>query len=886
MDRQQLFLIDGHALIYRAYFAFIRNPLVNSKGQNTSAAFGFANYIIKLLETYNCIYCAVVLDSSKPTFRHDMYSQYKANRQEMPDELKSQIPIINEIIKALSIPSVIEDGFEADDLIGAITKKAVDEGFEVLLVTKDKDLMQLVGPHVKMLAPEGTGTLQTIGVNEVIEKMGVAPEKIVDYLALIGDSSDNIPGVPGIGPKNAIKILEQCGSVERLLLDPSVLGNVKLTQKIVDNKENLILSKELATLRNSSTIIDIEALKRGNIDRILCKNLFRDLEFHSLMRNPMFGESETIKTEISPIKSTDELEHLKKLLLESKYFSMCMFLSDENLFEASLLGIGFSIDSVKSYFLPLEKNWSEQLLPLKDIFESDEIHKIGHDIKSDIQILKRCGIDARGIVFDIMIAAYLLDPGKRDYSLDILTGEWLKKDIPQISSLLGEGKNKIGRSQLSPEIIAEYCGKASSCIFQMKSKMEEKLNDANLTSLFNSIELPVTSILAEMEQIGIIIDKGHLCGLSGEYGELLQQLSNEVFQIAGETFNLNSPKQIGEILFDKLQLPGAKKTKNGSHSTNADILESLAPDFPIVGKILEYRELQKLCSTYIDALPLQINQFSGRVHTTFNQTIAATGRLSSTNPNLQNIPIRSEEGRRIREAFIAEKGYVLMSADYSQIELRILAHLSADPFLIQAFREDKDIHTLTASAIFGCFPEMVTTDMRRAAKTINFGLMYGMGPLNLSRQLSISFGEAKKFIDTYFMQFPRIKNYMESSIQKVRDCGFSETIFGRRRYLPEINAKNRIIREAAERTAINTPVQGAAADIIKIAMINVDKKIKNVFPTARMLLQVHDELIFEVPEDIVEPFRSSIIEKMSTAVELSVPIKVESGVAQNWRSAH
>jgi DNA polymerase-1 len=420
----------------------------------------------------------------------------------------------------------------------------------------------------------------------------------------------------------------------------------------------------------------------------------------------------------------------------------------------------------------------------------------------------------------------------------------------------------------------------------MKSKMEEKLNDANLTSLFNSIELPVTSILAEMEQIGIIIDKGHLCGLSGEYGELLQQLSNEVFQIAGETFNLNSPKQIGEILFDKLQLPGAKKTKNGSHSTNADILESLAPDFPIVGKILEYRELQKLCSTYIDALPLQINQFSGRVHTTFNQTIAATGRLSSTNPNLQNIPIRSEEGRRIREAFIAEKGYVLMSADYSQIELRILAHLSADPFLIQAFREDKDIHTLTASAIFGCFPEMVTTDMRRAAKTINFGLMYGMGPLNLSRQLSISFGEAKKFIDTYFMQFPRIKNYMESSIQKVRDCGFSETIFGRRRYLPEINAKNRIIREAAERTAINTPVQGAAADIIKIAMINVDKKIKNVFPTARMLLQVHDELIFEVPEDIVEPFRSSIIEKMSTAVELSVPIKVESGVAQNWRSAH
>jgi DNA polymerase-1 len=654
----------------------------------------------------------------------------------------------------------------------------------------------------------------------------------------------------------------------------------------VDNRENLKLSKELATLRNSSTIIDIEVLKRGTINRDRCKDLFRDLEFHSLMRNPMFGESETIKTEISHIKSIEELEHLKTLLLESKYFSMWMFLSDENLFEASLLGIGFSIDSVKSFFLPLGENWSEQLLPLKDIFESDTIHKIGHNLKSDIQILKRCGIDARGMIFDIMIAAYLLDPGKRDYGLDILAGEWLKKDIPQISSLLGEGKNKICRSELSQETIAEYCGKAASCIFQMKSQMEEKLNEVNLTQLFNTIELPVTSILAEMEQIGIIVDKEHLCGLSGEYGQLLQQLSNEVFQIAGETFNLNSPKQIGEVLFDKLQLPGAKKTKNGSHSTNAEILELLAPDFPIVGKILEYRELQKLCSTYIDALPLQINQYSGRVHTTFNQTIAATGRLSSTNPNLQNIPIRSEEGRRIREAFIAEKGYVLMSADYSQIELRILAHLSADPFLIQAFREDRDIHTLTASAIFGCFPEMVTADMRRAAKTINFGLMYGMGPLNLSRQLSISFGEAKKFIDTYFMQFPRIKNYMESSIQKVRDCGYSETIFGRRRYLPEIKAKNRIIREAAERTAINTPVQGAAADIIKIAMINVDKEIKNVFPTARMLLQVHDELIFEVPEDIVEPFRNSIVEKMSTAVELTVPIKVESGIAQNWRSAH
>jgi DNA polymerase-1 len=886
MNRPQLFLIDGHALIYRAYFAFIRNPLVNAKGQNTSAAFGFSNYLIKLLETYTCIYCAVVLDSSKPTFRHEIYAQYKANRQEMPDELKSQIPIINEIIEAFKIPVIREIGLEADDLIGTLTKKAESEGFDVFLVTKDKDLMQLISPNVKMLAPEGTGTLLTIGIDDVKEKMGIPPEKIVDYLSLIGDSSDNIPGVPGIGPKNAIKILELCGNVDTLLENPSILGNAKLIQKIQENKEALSLSKQLATLRITPVTIGMESLKRGTIDGDRCKEIFRELEFHTLMRNPMFGESELAQISTSSITTEEQFEHLILAIQSCDSFSTNLFLSDENTVDALILGLAISLDGNNSFFISFKDGDYSKLLQLKSVFESTTIRKIGHDVKSDIQALKKHGISLQGICFDVMIAAYLLDPGKRDYSIDILSVEWLKRDMPRLSSLLGEGKNKVTRSQLSSDAIADYCSKAAGFIYQMKSIMDGKLSEVNLSSLLTTMELPVTSILAEMELSGILVDKEHLGTLSKEYNELLQQLSEEVFRMAGETFNLNSPKQIGEILFDKLQIPGAKKTKNGSHSTNAEILELLAPDYPVVGKILEYRELQKLCSTYIDALPLQISPHSGRVHTTFNQTIAATGRLSSTNPNLQNIPIRSETGRRIREAFIAEEGYTLVSADYSQIELRILAHLSEDPFLIEAFRDDRDIHTQTASAIFQCFPEMVTPDMRRAAKTINFGLMYGMGPLNLSRQLSISFAEAKKFIDTYFMQFPKIKNYMESSIQKARDCGYSETMFGRRRFLPEINAQNRIIREAAERTAINTPVQGAAADIIKLAMIDVDREIKTNFPSARMLLQVHDELIFEVPFDIVEPFRRMIVEKMSHTATLSVPVKVESGVAHNWRSAH
>lgn len=886
MNRPQLFLIDGHALIYRAYFAFIRNPLVNAKGQNTSAAFGFANYIIKLIETYNCTYCAVVLDSNKPTFRHEMYAQYKANRQEMPDELKSQLPIINEIIDALQIPVIREDGLEADDLIGTLTKKAEGEGFDVFLVTKDKDLMQLISPNVKMLAPEGTGTLLTIGIDEVKEKMGIPPEKIVDYLSLIGDSSDNIPGVPGIGPKNAIKILELCGDVDTLLQDPTILGNAKLIQKIQENKEALTLSKQLATLRITPVTIGMEALKRGCIDGDRCKEIFRELEFHSLMRNPMFGESEISQIATSLITTDEQVNHLTSAIQSNGALSINLFLSDENTMDASLLGLAISLDGTASSFLSFQDGDYSKLLRLKEVFESTTIRKTGHDVKSDIQVLKKHGISLQGIDFDVMIAAYLLDPGKRDYGIDILSTEWLKRDMPRMATLLGEGKSKICRSQLTSDAIADYCGKAAGFIYEMKSAMEVKLGEARLASLLTTMELPVTSILAEMELKGILVDKEHLGTLSKEYNDLLQQLSEEVFRLAGETFNLNSPKQIGEILFDKLQIPGAKKTKTGSLSTNAEILEQLAPDYPVVGKILEYRELQKLCSTYIDALPSQINTHSGRVHTTFNQTIAATGRLSSTNPNLQNIPIRSETGRRIREAFIAAEGYTLLSADYSQIELRILAHLSEDPFLIEAFRNDRDIHTQTASAIFQCFPEMVTPDMRRAAKTINFGLMYGMGPLNLSRQLSISFAEAKKFIDTYFMQFPKIKNYMESSIQKARNCGYSETMFGRRRFLPEINTQNRVIREAAERTAINTPVQGAAADMIKLAMIDVDREIKTRFPSARMLLQVHDELIFEVPFDIVEPFRASIVEKMSTAATLSVPVKVESGVAHNWRSAH
>ncbi|MDO5577164.1 MAG: DNA polymerase I, partial [Fibrobacter sp.] len=686
----------------------------------------------------------------------------------MPDDLKCQIPLIRELIDVLNVPVIIQDGYEADDLIGIITKKAREENFEVFLVTRDKDLMQLVGQGVTMLAPEGTGTLEKIGVNEVIQKMGVAPEKIVDYLALIGDTADNIPGVPGIGPKTAQKILETGECVEKILANPEILQAPKLIQKIEQNRENLILSKTLATLKTETDIpVCINDFVCKPIDKEKSIEFFRRLDFSSLIKNPLLGGAPKFETAFSVVSTEEKLNELIEGINKKGLFAIDIQADNTLARGAKIIGISVALDDAEGAYIPfchdgfcgLECEYV--ISKLKEVLDSSQIRKIGHNLKYIYQVLKNYGINLQGIWFDTTIAAYLIDSAKRNYELDVLALQWLKREITPLSKLVGT-KDPVPFSTVFAETAAAYSSEIVCAVFALKNVLEPQLEKFNCSELFKTIEMPLVAVLGDLEWNGILVDMGLLKSLSNTYGAECEQLKKEIFEIAGEEFNLNSPKQIGSVLFDKLNLPGAKKTKTGNMSTGVEVLEKLSGKYEIVRKILEYRESQKLLSTYIDALPEQVFAGTNRVHTTFNQTVTVTGRLSSTNPNLQNIPIRTESGRRIREAFIAGENNVLIAADYSQIELRVLAHLSGDKFLIDAFLKDEDIHTLTASSIYGVFPEMVTSEMRRAAKTINFGLMYGMGPINLARQLNISFNEARMFIETYFLQFPTIKNYMES----------------------------------------------------------------------------------------------------------------------------
>jgi DNA polymerase I len=892
-NKKQLYLIDSHALIYRAYYALARTPLTNAKGIPTGAVFGFASYLLRLVEQFKCPYWAAVLDSSKPTFRHEMYADYKANREEMPDDLKAQMPLIDRLIDAFNIPAVRQDGLEADDLIAVLARRAAAEGFEVFIVSKDKDLMQLVGPHVSMLAPENGGALSLFGPAEVKEKMGVAPESIVDYLALVGDASDNIPGVPGVGPKTAVKILEAAGSVERLLENAALLKNPKLEEKIALNRDALLISKKLATLHFEAKVeAGIESLRRAPVRQEVCRELFKELEFHSLLRNPLFSSAKKLEFTPRIVGSIDELATIVSAATENGWVSVDTETTSTEPRSAHIVGVALALNETESWYAPLGHLTGENL-PLqgaldclKPLLETGSVKKIGQNLKYDYQIFKNYGIVLRGIDFDCMVAAYLIDPGKRQYSLDQLAADWLSAETTPIESLIGKGKTQKSFAEVPIADAAPYSGEDVVLPIRLRKLLAPVLDERNLAKLFDEIEMPLVECLAELEWRGVLIDTALLGRLSAEYAARIGELTKDIHALAGVEFNLNSPKQVSDVLFGALNLPHSKKTKVGSFETNVDVLEKLAPLHPIVQKILDHREAQKLLSTYIDALPATVNGESGRVHTSFNQTVAATGRLSSTGPNLQNIPVRTEAGRQIREAFVAEEGTVIVSADYSQVELRILAHLSGDPFLTKAFLDDRDIHTQTASAVYGIFPEMVTPDMRRAAKTINFGLMYGMGPINLSRQLGISFAEAQKFIDTYFQQFPKVKSYIEGSIAGARETGYTETLLGRRRYLPDLNAANRTIREAAERIAINTPVQGTAADIIKIAMIDIHRHGAEVCPRARMLLQVHDELVFEVPVDEAETFAKWVAERMSGAFTLSVPLKVDTGIGKNWSEAH
>jgi DNA polymerase-1 len=759
----------------------------------------------------------------------------------------------------------------------------------VFLVTKDKDLMQLVGPRVRMLAPDGFGVFLNIGPEEVLDKMGVPPEKILDYLSLVGDASDNIPGVPGIGSKTAAKILESAG-VDEILDNPSLVEPQKFSSKITAYKEQLRLSKMLATLRFDIDLdVGPEELKRGEIDRPRSIELLKEFEFFSLIRNPIFGSVVKFEPATRTVRSIGELRELVNKIKENGEVSIDILADGPVPRAAVLSGITLAIDTAEAFYIPLDcpdsnghiKN--DILGVLSEVIESERISKIGHDLKFGLQVLRREGITLRGIVFDTLLAAYVADPGKRRNDLHDLTREWLNLEIKR------DVKNTIDNDNALDLSVADdknlHAAETACAALLLRDKLKPALDEMNCASLLTDMELALLPVLADLEWHGILIDTDMLSTLSAQYTREMEVIVREIYEAAGGEFNLNSPKQVGEILFDKLGLHGGKKTKSGNMSTNVEVLEKLADDSPIVQKILDYREKQKLLSTYIDALPAQILPETGRIHTSFNQAVTATGRLSSANPNLQNIPIRTESGRKIREAFIAPAGSLLVAADYSQIELRILAHLSNDPVLVQAFADDMDIHTQTASAVYGIFPEMVTPDMRRAAKTINFGLMYGMGPLNLSKQLNVSFAEAKRFIDSYFNQFPAIQNYMDEAINNARTLGYSETLLGRKRSLPEVNSSNRNVREAAERTAINTPVQGTAADIIKLAMIRVNSGLSN-WQGTRMLLQVHDELVFETPEKDAESFSQWVKDEMSAAYQLKVPLKVDAGIGKHWGEAH
>ena len=910
MNDKRLYIVDGYAFAYRAYYALIRSPLISSKGFPTGAIYGFANYLLRLIEAYGCPYLAVAMDSSVPTFRHTAYAPYKANREAMPDDLRQQMPRIFELLEAFNIPVVKKDGFEADDVVASLTKRALAEGFEVFLVTKDKDLMQLIGPKVTMLAPDGSGVFSPMGPKDVLNKMGVPPEKILDYLAIVGDSSDNIPGVLGIGPKGAAKILETL-TVDQILDDPSRVKPEKIADKIREHKEELAISKMLATLRDNVEFdFSLDTLKRGEFDIPHCKELLTELEFFSMLRNPLFGARKKFEPRILTINSIAQLRDLVETIGKRGEVSIDAVTAGNHPRVAQLKGIVLAVDSSEAYYARIDcdaksdtgdavavnlfdglngqgavddgksLDRNETLKILADVLESPRISKIGHDLKHLSMALRGEGITLRGLAFDAMLAAYVIDPGKRRYDLAELVGEHLCVDIKTV------GDWRDGDGFIDPLAGPMPTADAACASILLREKLLPVMDERGCANLFREIELSLEAVLADIEWNGILIDTELLSRLSSEYAADIERITRGIYAFAGEEFNINSPKQLGDILFGKLGMHSGKKTKGGSQSTSVEVLEKLAADHPVAMSILDYREKQKLLSTYIDAIPTQVLPQTGRVHTSFNQAVTATGRLSSTNPNLQNIPIRTESGRKIREAFIAPQGCMLVSADYSQIELRILAHLSGDPSLVRAFTDDKDVHAQTASAIYGVMPEFVTPEMRRAAKTINFGLMYGMGPINLSKQIGITFAEAKRFIESYFNQFPSIRAFMDTAIQKTRDHGYAETIFGRKRYLPEINSMTRTVKEAAERTAINTPVQGTAADIIKVAMINLYKKMPDIWPQSKMLLQVHDELVFETPEENAEGFARWAKEEMSRACELKVPLKVDAGIGKHWGEAH
>ena len=920
----RLLLIDAYAMIYRAYYAFIKNPRINSKGLNTSSIFGIVNILEDLLKSLKPTHVGVAFDPSGKTFRHDAYAEYKANREATPEDIKISIPYIKSIISAYQIPILEVEGFEADDVIGTLAHKAAAEGFEVYMATPDKDYGQLLtDEHIYMYRPRHSGGFEQMSAEDVCAKYGIRHcEQMIDLLGLMGDSSDNIPGCPGVGEKTAVKLLNEFGSISGLLDNVQELKGA-LRKKVEDNRELILFSQFLATIRKDVPI----AFQADNLllcapDKSQLIDLYTELEFRQFIAKLQPVQPSSVGQQMSLFDAFDELVNtsdetnvvssissfdpakVKYTLLDTpsaqEQFVAKLMQQTEvcfdtettsvNAMDAALVGISFSWCEGEAYYLPIPEDQESAhgvIAQLRPFFESDSISKVGQNMKYDLLVLRHYGIEVQGTMFDTMIAHYLLQPDLR-HGMDYLAEIYLNYQTIHYEDMVGKkGKHQLSIRDVDLSLLANYACEDADITLRLKKLLKEEIDNKQLHQLMYEVEMPLMRVLVDMEWVGVYIDTQTLSRSSEVLSSALQQLEEEIYLLSGERFNINSPKQVGDILFEKLRVDErVRKTKNGQYSTSEEVLESLRHKHVVVQKILDYREQKKLLSTYVDALPLLINQSTGRIHTSYNQTVAVTGRLSSSNPNLQNIPIRTESGRVIREAFVANAGCVFLSADYSQIELRIMAHLSQDANMLEAFRRGVDIHAATAAKIYNIPLEQVTSDMRRKAKTANFGIIYGISAFGLSERLGISRTEAKDLIEGYFAAYPSIKQYIDTSIAKAREQSYVETLLGRKRFLPDIQSRNSVVRGFAERNAVNAPIQGTAADIIKIAMIRISHALKANQLKATMNMQVHDELNFSVPVEELEQVKRIVKHEMEQAMSLTVPLIVECGVGNNWLEAH
>lgn len=921
---QTLYLLDAYALIYRAYYALIRSPRINSKGQNTSAIFGFVNTLQDVIQREQPDYLGIAFDPAGGTFRHEAYPEYKAQRDKTPEDITSAVPVIKDIIRAYRIPILEVPGYEADDVIGTLSRAGEAAGLEVHMVTPDKDYAQLVTQHVIMQRPShGNLPMERLGVQEVCEKYGIASTaQVIDLLGLMGDTADNVPGCPGVGEKTAIKLISQFGNIDGLLSHTDQLkGAIK--KKVEDNAEQIRFSRFLVTIKTDVPVsLDLEALKLDEPDKDELRKLFEQLEFRNFLKkldgddaekpkkaaaqpslfdvlteSPASEPTETshkclsdVQHEYVLIETDKDARRLRDTLLTFDTVSLDTETTSVDALTASLVGLSFSVAGGRAWYVAVPRETAEaqrRVEIFRPFYENEGITKVGQNLKYDLTVLASYGISLRGPLFDTMLAHYLVQPELR-HNMDYLAQIYLGYETIHIEELIGpKGKGQKNMGDLPPAEIRDYACEDADVTLRLMEPLQAELKKYELERVFHEIEIPLMPVLAQMERNGVRLDTEALAETGRLFTERMKQLEGEIYELAGQTFLLTSPRQVGEVLFGHLQLDSkARKTKSGQWSTSEEILERLKPRHPIVAKILAHRALKKLLSTYIEALPRLINPKTGHIHTSFNQAVTATGRLSSSNPNLQNIPVRGDDGREIRKAFIPEPGCTFLSADYSQIELRIMAHLSGDPHLVDDFRHGRDIHAATAARIYHKPIEEISRDERRKAKTANFGIIYGISAFGLAERMEVSRTEAKELIDNYFTTYPKVREYMDHSIEEARRQGYITTLFGRRRYLPDINSRSAVTRGYAERNAINAPIQGTAADIIKVAMVRIARRFEMEGIRSKMMLQVHDELCFSVLPEEHDAVRRIVVEEMEGACPLSVPLVAECGEGPNWLAAH